>query len=413
MKIVVLCHYYAPEIGAPQARLSEMAATWSATGHQVTVITCFPNHPTGVVPDSYKTEYTKKRYMEETLRGVKVCRCWSYVTPNKGFVKKLAGHLSFMGSSVIQAGKQAKSADVLLVSSPTFFAIISAWWLSKWHRVPYVLEVRDLWPAIFVELGVLRNRLIISLLEKLELFLYRSSAAVVPVTKSFAGNIVSRGIAAEKVKVVTNGVDLTTFYPRAVDEGLKQELGLSDKFIVLYLGAHGISHALAQIVDAAEQLQSEKRIVFLFVGEGAEKDKVASHAKATGTENTRFLPGQPKGRVPDFYTIADVCIVPLRNIPLFDTFIPSKMFEMMAMEKPIVASVRGEAAEILQASGGAIVCEPENAAEIAQAILALYHDSNRRKDLASTGRKFVVSNYDRKNLAADYLALLKQVAGKQ
>jgi glycosyltransferase involved in cell wall biosynthesis len=409
MHILILTHYYPPEIGAPQARLSEMAAAWTDIGHKVTVLTCFPNHPTGTIPPNYLKAY-KKRRLTETINGVTVERCWVYATPNKGFAKKLLGHISFMVSSVLQKGNLAARCDIILVSSPTFFSVISAWWLGLIYKKPYVFEVRDLWPAIFVELGVLKNRVIINLLERVELFLYRKAALVVPVTSRFRDNIISRGIDAKKVHVITNGVDLSRFSPKPPCLDIIEKHNLSKRFIVMYIGAHGISHSLTKIIDAAKLCEKEKDILFLFVGEGAEKDKIVEYSKKLNSANVMILPGQPKEKMADFYSIMDIGLVPLRNIPLFDTFIPSKMFEIMAMAKPIVASVRGEAAEILNKSGGAIVVEPESVDKIAEAVLKLHNNSESRKKLGDSGREYAISNFDRKLLAGNYAALLGEKA---
>lgn len=399
MKITLLTHYYPPEIGAPQARLSEMAKEWTKLGHNVTVITCFPNHPTGIIP----TKYRKKRFLIEDIDNVKIIRTWVYATPNKGFLKKIIGHLSFMVTSVLQAGKYTKDSDIIIASSPTFFSVISAWYLSKRYKVPYIFEVRDLWPAIFKDLGILKNKLILSILENIELFLYQQAKYIVTVTDSFTKNIIKRGIDKEKVFTITNGVNLDQFFPKEKNNNLINELNLEKKFIILYIGAHGISQGLSSIVDTAKILENENKIHFLFVGEGADKENIVNKASALNLKNITFLKGQPKEKVIDFYSIMDIGLVPLRNIPLFKTFIPSKMFEMLAMKKPIVASVEGEAASILKKSQAALIGNPENATEIASNILILYKNKYKYKQYSENGLTFVKQHYNRKTLAATYI----------
>lgn len=400
MKIALISHYYPPETGAPQARLSEMADTWQKEGHPVTVITGFPNHPTGIIPDTYKA----KQFQEETLNGIKVIRCRTYATPNSGFLKKIIGHLFFMCTAVIQGAKYVKGNDIIIVSSPTFFSVISAYIISRRYHIPYVFEVRDLWPAIFKDLGVLKNPIILGILEKLELFLYKKAKYVVPVTHSFAKDIISRGIPKEKVFTITNGVTTSQFSPKEKNSDLLKEHRLEDKFVVLYIGAHGISQGLPAFVDVANTLQkSHPNIHFLFVGEGADKKRLMEKAQQYTLTNMTFLPNQPKEKVSDFYASMDIGLVPLRNIPLFKTFIPSKMFEMMAMEKPIIASLEGEAADILEASKGALICPPENAQAITSAILKLYASEELRNTLRKNARSFVLKYYDREQLAKNYL----------
>jgi glycosyltransferase involved in cell wall biosynthesis len=402
MNILILTHYYPPEIGAPQARLSEMAKAWVELGHNVSVLTCFPNHPTGIIPEKYKN----KRYLEETIDGIKIYRTWVYATPNKGFIKKIAGHLSFMFSAVFQGYKATKNIDIILSSSPTFFSIISAYVFSKLYKIPYIFEVRDLWPAIFKELGVLKNKVILNILESIELFLYRNAKFVVSVTESFTKNIASRGINSNKLHTITNGVDLTRYFPIEKDEALIDSLKLNNKFIALYIGAHGISQGLTSIIESARLLKDNPTIHFLFVGEGADKDKIMALASDYNLNNITFLPGQDKAKVTSFYSIMDVGLVPLKDIPLFKTFIPSKMFEMMGMGKPIIASVCGEAEVILNKSKGALVAEPENSSQIADHILKLSKDNSLQESLSKNGLEFVKENYNRKTLAKKYIDIM-------
>lgn len=268
MKISVICQYYPPEIGAPQARLSEMARVWREDGHEITVFTGFPNHPTGIIPDKYKGRI----FLEENCDRVRVWRHWLYATPNEGFFKKICAHISFAVSLIFLSLFRGKRPDIYIVSSPNFFSVISTYIFSRVRHVPFIFEIRDLWPGIFIDLGVLKNRHIIQLLEMIEFFLYRKARAIVPVTYGFAKDLVRRGISSSKIKVITNGVDLTVYKPSSKNTLLRKKIGFSENdFTILYLGAHGISHGLQKVLDACEILQGEKDIKFLFVGEGAVK----------------------------------------------------------------------------------------------------------------------------------------------
>ncbi len=410
MRIVWLCHYFAPEMGAPQARLLEMSRAWLASGHEVGAVTCFPNHPTGELCDEDRGRWSR----HDDVDGVSVHRCWSFVTPNKGFVKKLLGHLSFMftGYRGLSRARKEGRPDVVIVSSPTFFAVLTAYVWCAPRRIPWVFEVRDLWPAVFVELGVLKNRLVIGILEAVEMFLYRRATAVVAVTQSFVEDIARRGIAKAKLGVIYNGVDLGRYEPRPPDEELARAEGLDGKFVVLYLGAHGISHALARIVDAAERLRDLDDVRVVFVGEGAEKEQLRIYAAERGLDNVIFHDGVPKDDVARWYSIASVALVPLRNVEIFKTFIPSKMFELMAAGLPIVASVEGEAREILDRSGGARVVAPEDSEAIAREIRVLHADPELRARMAAEGRTFVSGQFTRTQLAARYEEIIRtQVLG--
>jgi glycosyltransferase involved in cell wall biosynthesis len=406
MRIAYLCQYFPPEIGAPSARVNELSLAWAEFGHEVTVITGVPNHPTGRVPPKYRGTVFRR----ERLDGVEVWRNWLYATPNEGLVKKTLSHVSFMLSSAVLSTPRLRGFDVIIVSSPTFFSVLSAWFMSRLHRVPFVFEVRDLWPGIFIELGVLKNRLLIRLLESVEMFLYRAAARVVVVTESFADNLRSRGVPAGKLATITNGVDSVFFRPGESDNSLRHDHALRDKFVVLYIGAHGISHALGRVLDAAESTTDDPSICWVFVGEGAEKAQLIARARDKGLANVRFVPGQPRDLMPAWYAACDVALVPLRNIPLFEAFIPSKMFEIMACGRPIIGSVRGEARRILDASGAAVTVEPEDASAIAAAARRLKSDSALRRRMGDAGRQFVLAHYERRDLARKYAALLEAVA---
>jgi glycosyltransferase involved in cell wall biosynthesis len=405
MKVLMVCHYFPPEIGAPQARISELARSWAADSDQVTVLTGMPNHPTGVVPDGYRGRIR----IEEETDGYRVVRTWLYATRNTGMLKKTLGHLSFMVTSFLLGLRPSGTTDVVVVSSPTFFSVFSAWALSRCKRAPLVVEVRDLWPAIFVELGVLRNRRVIQLLEALELAAYRAAAAVVVVTEGFRDDLVRRGVPAEKVHVIPNGADLDRFGPTEADRTARTELGAeAGETLVLYIGAHGISHGLEAVADAAAKLEGEP-IHFAFVGEGAAKERLEARVDELGVRNVTLLPGVSRDDVSRLLGAADICLVPLRDVPLFNSFIPSKMFEYMAASKAIIGSVRGEPAHILRAAG-AVVVEPEDSAALADAVRELGADPERRAVMGSSGRAFVTEHYDRRVLAHRYRAILAGVA---
>lgn len=410
MRINLICQYYPPEIGAPQARLSEISREWVKQDHCVTVLTGFPNHPTGIIPAGYQGKF----FMEEIVDGIRIWRHWLCATPNEGFFKKTFAHLSFMVTVVVFSLFRGEKPDVLIVSSPNFFSVISTYIMSRVRRAPFVFEVRDLWPGIFIELGVLKNRYLIRLLEIIELFLYRQAAAIVPVTNGFAEDMVRRGIAANKIEVITNGADLEVYQPGSRNDNCRSEIGLSEgKFIILYLGAHGISHGLLKVLDAAESLQEENDIHFLFVGEGAVKSKLINLCRHKKLQNVTFLPGQPREKVVGFYNLADACLVPLADVKGLDTFIPSKMFEIMGCGKPIIAPLQGESADILARSGAALIIPPENSEELVRAIKVLKTDPEKCRRMGQNGRAFVEKNYDRKILARKYLNLLESIANSE
>lgn len=405
MKITVICHYFPPEIGAPSARIYEMAKHWVDLGNEVHVVTCFPNHPTGIIPDEYKG----MKYKYEEMDGIHVHRNYVYATPNKGFIKKTLGHVSFMFSSMIYSMKKIDKPDVIITSSPTFFSMFSGYWYSIRKKADFILEIRDLWPAAMIELGVMKEGFITRILEKMELFFYRKSKKLIMVTESFKKNVVNRGIDEEKVHVITNGVNNELFYPKEKNKELINKYNLQGKFVISYVGAHGISQNLSIILKVAKKLKTYNNVEFLFIGEGAEKDKLKDIVKQEELNNVQFVDAQRKELIPEFYNISDLCLIPLKNIELFKTFIPSKMFEIMACGIPIVASLEGEAADILNDSNAATVVQPDNVDEIASAIEKLINDKEMYNQMKVNGPVFVNKNYSRNMLAKKYLDIINEV----
>jgi glycosyltransferase involved in cell wall biosynthesis len=408
MRIIIVTHYFPPETGAPQARLSGLAAAWAADGDDVTVLTGMPNHPTGVIRPEYRGAIRRR----ERRDGYRVLRTWLYATPNEGIVRKTIGHLSFMITSVLLGGRASGPADVVVVSSPTFFAIGSGWLLARLKRARLVVEVRDLWPAIFTELGVLTSRPVIRLLERLELAAYAAADTVIVVSDGFRTNLIERGVPADKVHTIRNGVCPDEFDPDApANPQLRARLEAGpDDCLVLYAGTHGISQGLTSITDAAARLTGEQ-IRFAFVGEGADKERLRRRVAELGLRNVTMLPGVSREQVPALLAAADICLVPLRDVPLFASFIPSKMFEYLAAGQPVVAALAGEAAQILR-EAGAWVVPPADSDALAAAIRTLAADPQRRQAMGRQGRCYVEKHFDRETLARQYGKLLDAPGGR-
>jgi glycosyltransferase involved in cell wall biosynthesis len=409
MRIIIVTHYFPPEIGAPQARLSALAAAWAANGDDVTVLTGMPNHPTGVIAPQYRGVIRRREWRD----GYRVLRTWLYATPNEGMARKTIGHLSFMVTSVLLGGRASGPADVVVVSSPTFFAIGAGWLLARLKRARLVVEVRDLWPAIFTELGVLTNRRVIRLLERLELAAYAAADTVIVLSDGFRANLIGRGVPADKVHTIRNGVCPGEFDPGApADARLRARLGAGPAdCLVLYAGTHGISQGLTSVADAAAGLTGEE-IRFAFVGDGADKQRLLRRVTELGLRNVTLLPGIPHEQVPALLAAADICLVPLRDVPLFSSFIPSKMFEYLAAGKPVVGAVAGEAAQILR-EAGALVVPPADSAALSAAIQTLAAEPRRRQAMGRRGRCYVEKYFDRAALAGLYRKLLDSPGGQR
>ncbi|MBM09201.1 MAG: glycosyltransferase WbuB [Magnetovibrio sp.] len=371
MHILFITENFPPETNASAARVYERACYWVKWGHDVTIITCTPNFPEGEVYPGY----TNRWYQTETMDGLRIVRVKTFMAANKGTVRRTLDFLSFMISSTI-AGLFERRPDVIVATSPQFFAAVGGWILGAIRRIPFVFELGDLWPASIVAVGAMRPNLGIRLLEKLELFLYRHSVAVVALTNAFKSNLVKRGINKNKISVIINGVDAWRYGPRAADPALLTQTSLHEKFVVGYVGTHGMAHALNNVLDAAEILRKSEEISFLFAGGGADRDNLINDARSRALTNLVFLDRQPKEKMPAVWSLCSVALVHLRNSEVFRDVIPSKMFEAMAMGLPILlAAPEGEASEILRQNNAGLHVPPEMPSALADAIQCLSSDS--------------------------------------
>jgi glycosyltransferase involved in cell wall biosynthesis len=404
LRIAYLCQYFVPEPAAPAARVHEFSRAWTRAGEQVTVVTAFPNFPTGVIPPAYR----RRPAMTERVDGIRVLRSWVYATPNRGVANRTASQLSFASSSLLLGLPRLGPVDVVVASSPPLFAALAGWLMARLRRAPYVLEVRDLWPEAMVDVGVVRHGVAVRALGALAWFLYRRADRVVVVTEGFADHLAARGLPRCSIAVVPNGADTRLFSPTVDGRPTRAALGLEpDRLVVAYLGSHGLSQGLDTVLDAAELAP---RATFLLVGDGADKARLRAERDRRRLANVRMLPSIPKAQVPGLYAAADVGLVPLRDVPIFATFVPSKLFELLAAGRPIVGAVRGEARAILERSGAALVTDPEDGTGVAAAVRRLAADPRLRAELGRRGRAFAEAHYDRDALAERYLRLLRDVA---
>jgi colanic acid biosynthesis glycosyl transferase WcaI len=394
VKILVLTHYYPPEVNAPASRLSEHARVWAQAGHEVTVVTCVPNHPTGRAYPGYRN----RLWQEEERDGVGVIRLWTWLAANEGFLPRISNYVSYLLSVLLWMWRLPK-ADVVLSTSPQFFCGLAGWLLKR-RRRPWVLEIRDLWPESIVTVGAMKRGAAIKLLEAIERFAYRQADLVVSVTDGFVPHIRARR-GGGPIAVVKNGVDLTTFTtPDAAAEAeFRAAHGLSGKFVAAYVGTHGMAHKLDTVLEAAELLRDRSDIAFLLVGDGAERERLVGEVAARGLSNVVMLAQQPKSAMPGIWAASDAALVLLRRVDTFKTVIPSKMFEAMAMACPMVLGVEGEAKALMEAGGAGIAITPESAQELAAAVTRLADDPAVAAQLGDSGRSFVAREFDRRVLA--------------
>lgn len=406
MRILFLSDNFSPEGNAPATRLHEHALRWVRAGHDVTVVTCAPNFPEGKLFPGYRNHW----HQVEVVDGIRVVRVKTYITANEGTVRRTLDYLSFMVSGMV-AGLFERRPDVVVATSPQFFCAVAGWALAALRRVPFVFELRDLWPASIAAVGALRPGRVMRALERLELFLYRRAAAVITVTHAFRKDLIARGVHPAKVHVVINGVDLERYRPTAKDAPLAARLALAEKFVVGYLGTHGMAHALEHVLQAAQLLRERSDIAFLFAGGGAERDALVRKAAAMALDNVQMLPRQPKAAMPGLWSLCDLALVPLRDTPVFATVLPSKIFEAMGMGVPVLMSLPdGEATDLVKAVECGVTVPPEDPRALADAIMELADDPARVAGLRLSSAR-AAQRFSRQVQADRMLERLQEIVG--
>ena len=400
MHILFLTDNFPPEVNAPASRTFEHCREWVKAGHRVTVVTCAPNFPKGKVFDGYRN----KLWQTETVEGIRVIRVWSYITANEGFLRRILDYQSYMLSAII-ASVFVRNVDLIIGTSPQFFTACAAYVVSRYKFRPYIFELRDLWPESIKAVGAMKNERAIRFLEWVEMFLYRKSAKVVSVTRSFKDILMRRGIDGGKIEVITNGVDISQFKPRPKDPELTAKLGMQGKFVAGYIGTHGLAHGLETLLAAAERLRGQD-IVFLFLGDGARKDALKQMAAEKKLDNVVFVDSVSKADVARYWSLLDVSVIHLKKTDLFTTVIPSKLFESMGMGLPVLHGVEGESADIVREEGAGIPFEPENVDQLCDALVRLKSNPAELDEFRARCLKGA-QNFDRTNLALRMMKILE------
>lgn len=404
MRILFLSHYFPPEVNAPASRTFEHCREWAREGHEVTVVTCAPNHPLGEVYPGYRN----RLWQEERRDGIRVIRIWTYMAANQGFARRTLNYVSFLVAAVAAIPRLPR-ADVVITTSPQFFNGLAGYFVGRLKRIPWVLEIRDLWPESIFTVGAVRNQTIIRFLSWLERFAYRKADHIVPNTDAFRRYMIGKGVPEGKITVVKNGADLERYVPADRDPALARELGLEGKFVAAYFGTHGMAHHLETVLEAAERLRGEPDVMLLLVGDGAERARLLGRREAMGLTNVLMLGQQAKERMPALWAAADVSLVLLKRSDLFKTVIPSKVFEAMAMERPLILGVEGEAKELIEEAGAGICIQPESAGGLAEAVRTLAGNPELRVTLGQRGRRFVTEHYSRAVMAKRFEETLSRV----
>jgi glycosyltransferase involved in cell wall biosynthesis len=410
VKILYVSQYFPPEMGAPAARAVELARHWVSAGHEVTVLTGFPNHPTGFVPPEWRPRLRRGVWREE-VENIHVVRTWLLPFPNRKAYERMLNYSSFAVSAALR-GFQIKRPDVVIATSPQLLVGPAGWWIARWKRAPFVFEVRDLWPESLAAVGAgSEGSALHRVLGGIAGFLYRNSKKIVVVTPAFKDHLIQHWeVPAEKIAIVENGVETDLFHPDRTEPGLRQQLGLEGKFVVCYVGTMGMAHGLDTLIDAARHLRTSRpEVSFLLVGEGADKQRIREMAASHGLRNLVFVDQQPRERIPAYINASDACLVLLKKTDLFKTVIPTKMLEFLSCAKPVVLGVDGQARQLVEESGGGVVIEPENSQELCAAIERLSADPGMRAQMGRCGRNYIVERCSRRSTADHYIRVLEEV----
>ena len=424
MRILFFSHYYSPEGNAPATRVSALAERWAAAGHEVTVVTCAPNVPNGVVYEGYRNRKTV-----ETLHGVKVVRVKTYIAANKGAVKRMLNFVSYFFSALWTALWLPK-ADVVIATSPQIFCGYAGVWYKRLRRVPLVTEIRDIWPESMGAVGANIPRLAYWVLEKIERAMYKACARLVTVGEGYRARLVEKGVPEDKVSIVMNGTDLSVYKPGPKNEELLEKYGLTGKFVVSYIGTVGMACGLEVVLDAAGMLDkggsqssatagadAQERIpfkvVFVIVGDGAYRANLEAETKKRGLTNVVFTGRQPKESMPDWINSSDASLVHLKKAELFTTVMPSKIFESAGCKKPIIMGVDGYAKKLVMDAQAGLDMKPEDAESLVACVQRLVDDPDLCRQLGENAYNNIAKVHNRDQQAEDYLAILKAVQVRQ
>lgn len=398
MKILFITDNYIPESNAPALRTSEHCKIWADQNEEITVLTCFPNFPKGIIYPGYKN----KLYSIEYIDNIRIVRVWSYMAANEGSIKRIIDYISF-GLMSFLASLFIKT-DTIIATSPQFFTAIFGLFSSILKRKKFILEIRDLWPESIVAVGAIKNKFIIHILEKIEKHLYKKADKIIVVTESFVHTIAAHGVNKNKIKFIPNGVNLSEYLYIPKNNQIIETLGLHNKTIIAYIGTHGMAHALDFILHSIKEIKDQK-LHFLFIGDGSEKNKLITLAKELQLNNVTFLNAVPKSELKNISSIIDISLVNLMKSPTFQSVIPSKIFENAAMQKPILLGVDGEAKFIIEKYRAGLCYEPENKNDFISKLYQLLEPSNY--SLAQHGCLNLAMNYNRNTLAMEMLSCIK------
>ena len=407
MKVLIIHQYFAAPNESGGTRHYELCRHLVDAGHEATIVASDVNYQTG-------KRLTKRRRIvtEQNIDGIRILRSYTPASLHRGFVWRVYSLIAFMFTSV-WGGLRAGRVDVVMSTSPPLFQPLSAWFISVLRRRPFLLEIRDLWPEFAIDIGVLKNPVLIKLSRMLESFLYARATHILVNSPAFRDYLMNKGIAESRITLIPNGVEIETFQPNIDGSAFREELGLGDRFVVTYSGALGLANDIDTILRAADRLRDEPNIQILLVGSGKEQTRLEAVAKSLELSNVMFTGSRPKTEMPQVLAASDVCLATLKGIPMFRTVYPNKVFDYMASGRPTLLAIDGVIREVVEAADGGIFIPPGDDKALADAIRDLYNDRDRVKALGENARNYVVKHFDRRHHAKDFETLLTQLARRE
>lgn len=391
MRVMLMGQHYAPEEISGSVLGTELATDLTKMGYEVAFVTCAPNYPTGKVYPGYRNRLLSR----ETTDGVKVIRTWSYISPHKSFWHRILNYGSFSVTALF-GGMAAGRPDILLSFSPPLPLCVAAWLLSRLWRIPWILNVEDIYPEIAVVTGVLRNRPAIAFFSAMERFFYRKATHIQVLSEGFRQNLLAKGVPPEKLSITPVWADPDGVRPMPKENAFREQHGLSGKFVVMYAGNFGYNSSLEDVIEAADLMKTEKDIRFVLIGEGVKKEELISLVEHKALKNLVILPFQPRSAYEAMMAAADISLVTL-SPDAHHTSLPSKTFNIMSSGRPIlvVTPENSEIANLVQDAHCGIAISPGRPAELAQAILDLKKDVPRLAAMGANGRQRLEEQYSR------------------
>ena len=408
MKILFLTPYFYPEKGAPQTRLLDYSLKLTSLGHKVIILTTMPNYPKGIVFNEYKGRF----FFREEYKGIQIFRIWSYTSQKKGFIPRILNHLSFSLLAIFP-GLFIKDPDLIFVESPPLFDGITGIVLSFLKRVPFVFNVADIWPQAAVELNMLNNKLLIRWSEKLEMYIYKKAKKVLIVTRGWYELLKNRGVKEEKLIFIPNGADTEIFKPSGGRDKLRKRFHFNDNFVIFFGGNHGLAQGLDILIKSASFLKEYPEIMLVLVGDGPMKTELLKLKTELNLNNVHFFEAVPLDEIPAYLEASDVVAVTLKNIPLMKGWVPVKLYEAMAMEKPVVTNLIGDTEKIISQSGAGISVLPDDPEKIAEAVINLYRNRESIPEMGKKGREFIINNYCRNLIVGSLIDIFNSITGSK